>query len=415
MGPVPPTADTVPHRAGIAALWHRSDNIHNPVLRVLSKVGTGILGVADRAGQVVAPGFEAAIPGSTVNRAIQVRNQQKQETVDAANKEKESQAEEASARANAIRNPQPKEGLTPEETTIHDLMTGENGQPRMNPETQKPYNYLEAFQAVKQAGQDVKPDKTANEGKTVQVGDEVRQWNPETKRYDIPVGPAKEGKKTPAHVTYDQGIPVSVTDEKGSVFDVNDPKLPPELQPLVKSATRAHGQHVSEDANKQAAAFAQQQKMHDEKQNDLTAATKSMVEAAPGVLALTSRVRQLVDAQEKSLGPAAGRWSEFMAGSVGAENPEFTKLRTSVGLLTTKLMRMHVGARGGELMMQHFKDLIDAGKQSPANLRAALEEIEQYAHEVQSEGKGGGSASPAAAGNAPPPGAKVRDYSELGK
>jgi hypothetical protein len=52
-----------------------------------------------------------------------------------------------------------KTGLTPEETTIHDLMTGENGQPRLNPETQKPFTYLEAYQAMKQTGQDVKPTK----------------------------------------------------------------------------------------------------------------------------------------------------------------------------------------------------------------------------------------------------------------
>lgn len=57
-----------------------------------------------------------------------------------------------------LANPQPKQGLTPEETTIHDLMMGENGQPRINPQTQKPFTYLEAYQAVKQAGQDVKPD-----------------------------------------------------------------------------------------------------------------------------------------------------------------------------------------------------------------------------------------------------------------
>jgi len=39
-------------------------------------------------------------------------------------------------------------------------MTGEQGQPRINPQTQKPYSYLEAYQAVKQAAQDTKPDKT---------------------------------------------------------------------------------------------------------------------------------------------------------------------------------------------------------------------------------------------------------------
>jgi len=87
-------------------------------------------------------------------------------------------------------------------------------------------------------------------------------------------------------------------------------------------------------------------------------------------------VRQLVDQQEKSLGPAASRWAEFMAGKVGSPNPEFTKLRTDVGLLTTKLMRMHVGARGGQDIMHHFQEMLEVSKQSPENLRAALDEIE---------------------------------------
>lgn len=52
-------------------------------------------------------------------------------------------------------------GKTPEEGTLHDLMTGENGQPRINPETKKPYTYLEAYGAVKQAAQNVKPDQLA--------------------------------------------------------------------------------------------------------------------------------------------------------------------------------------------------------------------------------------------------------------
>jgi hypothetical protein len=69
------------------------------------------------------------------------------------------QTEEARARAKVLNQPPEKTGLTPEETTIHDLMTGENGQPRLNPQTNKPYTYLEAFGAVKQAAQDTKPEK----------------------------------------------------------------------------------------------------------------------------------------------------------------------------------------------------------------------------------------------------------------
>jgi len=123
------------------------------------------------------------------------------------------------------------------------------------------------------------------------------------------------------------------------------------------------------------------------KQDELTASTKTMVEAAPKVLNFVDRIDNLIDEQTKSLGPAASRWQEFMAGKVGAPNPEFTKLRTDVGLLTTLLMRMHVGARGGEYIMKHFQDLIDSGKQSPENLKAALGEIKQYAQDLVSEGK----------------------------
>lgn len=70
----------------------------------------------------------------------------------------EAQTEEASAKAHALREPPEKTGQTPEELTIHDLMTGENGAPRTNPQTGKPYSYMEAYQSVKQAGQ-VKPER----------------------------------------------------------------------------------------------------------------------------------------------------------------------------------------------------------------------------------------------------------------
>jgi hypothetical protein len=55
---------------------------------------------------------------------------------------------------------EPEPGKTPEETTLHDLMTGgDNGGPRINPDTKKPYTYLEAYAAENQAKQAGKPDK----------------------------------------------------------------------------------------------------------------------------------------------------------------------------------------------------------------------------------------------------------------
>lgn len=119
-----------------------------------------------------------------------------------------------------------------------------------------------------------------------------------------------------------------------------------------------------------------------EKGDSLSAATKTMVEASPHVLQLSQKLRQEIESQKAALGPAASRWSEYMSGKVGAPNADFTKLRTDAGLLQTLLMRMHVGARGGEHMMDHFKGLMDTGKQSPENLMAALDEVDSYAHDV---------------------------------
>ena len=120
-----------------------------------------------------------------------------------------------------------------------------------------------------------------------------------------------------------------------------------------------------------------------------TAQTRQMAETAPKVIDLIDRTSKLIGEQVKTLGPASSRWNEFMSGKVGAPNPEFMKLRTNAALLQTLLLRMHLGARGGQQMMAHFKDLIDTGKQSPENMKAALEEIKNYANDVQKTGKSG--------------------------
>lgn len=121
----------------------------------------GLKTAGNIAGDVFAPGTMALIPGTQLHNDIEKRGLEKGIQGIEQEKSKEgleqAQTGEANAKATAAANPQPKEGLTPEETTIHDLMTGENGQPRINPKTQQPYSYLEAYQAVNQAKQDVKP------------------------------------------------------------------------------------------------------------------------------------------------------------------------------------------------------------------------------------------------------------------
>ena len=117
----------------------------------------------------------------------------------------------------------------------------------------------------------------------------------------------------------------------------------------------------------------------------LTASTQSMREAAPKVSDLVDRIYKLVDQQSSTLGPLASRWQEFFSGKVGSPNPEFTKLRSDTMLLQTLLIKMHLGSRGGVQMMNHFKSILDSGRQSPENMKAALGEIKAYADSVRSE------------------------------
>lgn len=99
----------------------------------------------------------------------QAPKREAQEKYETASKAYEQQTEDERKAAEDAAKANPKMGLTPEETTIHDLMAGDNGQPRVNPQTGKPYSYLEAYQAVSQAKQDVKPDKEAKTDKVTRV------------------------------------------------------------------------------------------------------------------------------------------------------------------------------------------------------------------------------------------------------
>lgn len=76
------------------------------------------------------------------------------------------------------------------------------------------------------------------------------------------------------------------------------------------------------------------------------------------------------------------RWNEFLAGKVGTDDPRYVALRTHVnGLLSTALMQAHVGARGGEQIMEHFQDMANAGKMSKETLKAALDAEREYIEE----------------------------------
>jgi hypothetical protein len=71
-----------------------------------------------------------------------------------------------------------------------------------------------------------------------------------------------------------------------------------------------------------------------------------------------------------------------MTGKVGSGDPAYTALRTDLQLLSTKIMQAHVGSRGSQGMLEHFKALADGGQMDSATLKAAIATEYRYVHGI---------------------------------
>lgn len=344
--------------------WGSMESAHPGIF---GKIGHAFGEIGNVAGEALAPRLAEAIPGSKLNLeseeaagAGQIKDAAKTGLTAATTKEQEASASRA-----------------PSEIAQAEAATG-----KTNVEAKKladagpklDEQYASAVENAISHGVDPATDPAVQ-----RIGDAITSIQKQS-------GGAGKAPK----VTYNQGIPVTVEDGAGNSFDIEDPNMPDTLKPLALRAKASHIQSQAEGEAKQQRAFAQREKMFALQQNALTNATKTMVEASPKVIELSERIKGVINKDVDALGPLSSRWRELWAGKIGAEDKEFTKLRTDVGLLNTLLMRMHVGARGGVDIMHHFQDLLDSGKQDPGNMLAALEEIDSYAKDVRQQGESKG-------------------------
>src|SRR5438105_3822797 len=95
-------------------------------------------------------------------------------------------------------------------------------------------------------------------------------------------------------------------------------------------------------------------------------------------------IMQLVDKMDAAgkLGPIASKWNDFLAGKIGAGDPDYAALRAKMGLSATKLMQAHVGSRGGAFMLEQFEELVNAGKMDAPTLKAGLASELNYMQDV---------------------------------
>jgi hypothetical protein len=390
---------------------------------LLGKIGHYAAKIGNIAGDIVAPGTMANIPGTELNRRLEERGLETQIAKAGATEEQkknfESERELRSAEAKkdiaeAERGPEGKQE-TPELETIHDMMMGDNGKARINPDTQKPFTYFEAYEAVKKAGQrdPTNPANMPADAKAIadyqerlksvgMDGTSLATFSsvpPGTtmgeleKRYTDAKSLREMGQKDRENTIRDQERRDAAARSAQEFGEKREERIEAKGQKWV----------TGEDANGKQVMVPQSQAKEMGLKNigDADADTQNKTLAARHVVPLLFKndpsdpgVVQLIDKLDKEgkLGVVASRWNDFLSGTLGAGDPDYTALRTRMGLATTKLMQAHVGSRGGSYMLEHFEDLANAKKLDANTLRAGINQELRYVNDLSmlpSSGSGG--------------------------
>lgn len=236
----------------------------------------------------------------------------------------------------------PQEGKTPEEVTIHDLMTGENGQARIDPQTQKPYTYLDAYTAVKQASQDVKPDKIV---KLSEEDKAITDRLAATGKPDTPANRDAARKELKQREQQPQRSLVGVPQPDGST------KL---IEATAGTVLPKGAQTVSQ--------FGQEQKPNaqEEQRKDM----------ATNVNENLDQLETILQKRPDLFGKVAGRLTNLRE-TIGTDDQDIAALKTIGDMLGRAQTSAH-GMRNGQLVEQATQSIVNSYKNGPDAVRAAI-------------------------------------------
>ena len=407
---------------------------------LLGKIGHVAGEIGQIAGTAINPEIVASIPGTRLNREIGEERAKeelaKSETRETAAKTAESEealraAQTEQAKKTTELAGQPK---TDEEKTLHDLMTGgDNGQPRMNPETKQPYTYLEAYGATKRAG-----EKLPEQEKP--LGDRVTQLNAGlTSRYRVlnPGKPLPAEFTLPANATqkdYDRIDKQMESTERASATKTQQDAIADQRRLLNEQKEQATQEKTEKaemtlvrrrDPNTGRSAVmplsqAKKEKYPAEQLEEVPAAEKGGIQDARAAVHLINKqgkqpedegILQLIDGLDKDgkLGVVTTRLNSWLAGGVGTlpgDDPRILTLLDKAELAMTLTMKAHFGASGGRSpqMLEHFLNLANAKKMDAGALRAGFKAVGNYMADKAELPEG--AAASGGDGGAKPPGWK---------
>lgn len=129
---------------------------------------------------------------------------------------------------------------------------------------------------------------------------------------------------------------------------------------------------------------------------------------AQNIVSQIPRLTQEIQQLSTSIGPIAGRWSQFWQGDVGAADPQFAHLKDDMDFAASAIALAHSQGRLSNIIAEKFDNMYQAGKQDPKNMIAAMQVAAEWLPKVMQNAQTvGEQASPAsgqgAGAGAPPP------------
>lgn len=112
--------------------------------------------------------------------------------------------------------------------------------------------------------------------------------------------------------------------------------------------------------------------------NTPTSSMRTRGEMSQSVIDQIPKITQEIDGLKDKLGPAAGRWNDFVVNKGGLNDPDFKHLNMDLQMLSSGLRVAHFGMRsGGEAYQQQLnRDFSTA--QSPEDLKAVIDSAQGF-------------------------------------
>jgi hypothetical protein len=384
-----------PIQTGVASLWTKAENIHNPILRVLGEIGAGgarALDVAGTAAGRVVPAIgaaESAIPGTTFNTERNQRREAQQEAQQANLAEKQAGTEHTKAETEqaipaAVAHTQAETGAIPSTIAHTEAETKALGEPKPEKSEGVQQIYADAIQDAISRGVDPNTDP-----KVKQLADTITSLQKPTNQQEKLDQQYQDALTSGDHEKAERILKVKSDLAKAG----QPPQRPPQTMVVLPGGQTevARPGMTLPEGTQNLGGFATMGRPTQQQRNVQAQAAI----AAEGIPVVVSEIDKLKD----QIGPVSGRWNEFMQGKVGMENPEMAGLRADLLMVSSAVALAHARGRLPENLREEFDKAINSPKQDPENLKAVLNHIQPWMQRMQNmsdvqTGKSGGELTP---------------------